>query len=312
MGFRFRKSFKIAPGVKFNLGKKSAGISLGGKYGGMSFNTKSGARARVSAPGTGLSYSTKVGGSKKQSSTGSSGSKNTGSCLMTGLKWCLWLCIIPFYWIYAIIWFIFLRKKLDDNPEEQKKATIKYSVLAGASLLLFLVVPVGDSSDTPSKDTAIVAETESSTEEITVEPKSVPKTSSAAKTPVVVPSAKKETSSNPVEESSSPEAPAEEPTPEKESVVEPVADPVVENTITQPAAEAPDPAPVETPDPAPAETPDPAPVETPSQPASTMVWIDDTAKRYHSKNGCGMDNAYQVTIEEAIAMGKTPCGRCYR
>lgn len=45
--------------------------------------------------------------------------------------------------------------------------------------------------------------------------------------------------------------------------------------------------------------------------SSTMVWVDDTAKRYHNKNGCGMDNAYQVTLEEAEAMGKTPCGRCY-
>lgn len=45
---------------------------------------------------------------------------------------------------------------------------------------------------------------------------------------------------------------------------------------------------------------------------TTMVWIDDTAKRYHRKNGCGMDNAYQVTLEEAIQKGKTPCGRCYK
>ena len=43
----------------------------------------------------------------------------------------------------------------------------------------------------------------------------------------------------------------------------------------------------------------------------TMVWVDNTAKRYHKKNGCNMDNAYQVTKEEAIAMGKTPCGNCY-
>ena len=33
MGLSFRKSVKIAPGVKLNLGKKSAGISVGGKYG---------------------------------------------------------------------------------------------------------------------------------------------------------------------------------------------------------------------------------------------------------------------------------------
>lgn len=63
MGFRFRKSIKIAPGVRINLGKKSAGISVGGKRGGISYNSRTGARARVSAPGTGLSYSAKIGGS---------------------------------------------------------------------------------------------------------------------------------------------------------------------------------------------------------------------------------------------------------
>ena len=29
MGFRFRKSFKIAPGVKLNFGKKSTSVSVG-------------------------------------------------------------------------------------------------------------------------------------------------------------------------------------------------------------------------------------------------------------------------------------------
>ena len=71
MGLSFRKSVKIAPGVKLNLGKKSAGISVGGKYGGMSFNSKGGVRARTSIPGTGLSYTTgKIGakGSRPSSS----------------------------------------------------------------------------------------------------------------------------------------------------------------------------------------------------------------------------------------------------
>lgn len=67
MGTRFRKSFKIAPGVKVNVGKKSVGISVGGKYGGVSVNSKTGARARVSAPGTGLSYSEKIGRSRRNS-----------------------------------------------------------------------------------------------------------------------------------------------------------------------------------------------------------------------------------------------------
>ena len=72
MGFRFRKSVKITPGVKINFGKKSMGLSIGGKYGGVSFNSRTGTRVRASAPGTGLSYSTKLGGGHKKSSSAKS------------------------------------------------------------------------------------------------------------------------------------------------------------------------------------------------------------------------------------------------
>ena len=62
MPLRFRKSIKLAPGLRLNVGKKSVGISAGGKYGGVSWNSRTGSRARVSAPGTGLSYVTSRGG----------------------------------------------------------------------------------------------------------------------------------------------------------------------------------------------------------------------------------------------------------
>ena len=94
MGFKFRKSFKIAPGVKFNVGKKSMGMSFGGKHGGISFNTKSGARARVSAPGTGLSYSTKIGGSSKKRSSSSNTSYSTSQPVEVNAKLYLWLTIL--------------------------------------------------------------------------------------------------------------------------------------------------------------------------------------------------------------------------
>lgn len=78
MGLRFRKSIKIAPGVRANLGKKSVGVSVGGKRGGVSYNSKTGARARASAPGTGLSYSTKISKSK-QSATKNTAKGTTSS-----------------------------------------------------------------------------------------------------------------------------------------------------------------------------------------------------------------------------------------
>ncbi|KJV38198.1 DUF4236 domain-containing protein [Acinetobacter brisouii] len=57
MGLNFRKSFKIAPGVRLNVGKKGlSSVSLGGK--GVKINVgKKGTRTTLSAPGTGLSYS---------------------------------------------------------------------------------------------------------------------------------------------------------------------------------------------------------------------------------------------------------------
>ncbi|MEG2446465.1 MAG: DUF4236 domain-containing protein [Acinetobacter sp.] len=56
MGFNFRKSFKIAPGVRLNVGKKGLNsVSIGGK--GARVNVgKRGTRTTISAPRTGLSH----------------------------------------------------------------------------------------------------------------------------------------------------------------------------------------------------------------------------------------------------------------
>lgn len=63
---RFRKRIKIAPGVSLNVGKKSIGARVGGRGYGVSTNTKTGTRASVGFPGTGISYSRKL----KRTSTG--------------------------------------------------------------------------------------------------------------------------------------------------------------------------------------------------------------------------------------------------
>lgn len=56
MGFRFRKSIKILPGIRLNLSRSGVSASVG--RGGATVNvSKRGARGTVGAPGTGLSYS---------------------------------------------------------------------------------------------------------------------------------------------------------------------------------------------------------------------------------------------------------------
>jgi len=66
MGLRFRKSFKIAPGVRLNFSNKSTGISFGGKGFRYSINSNGRRTSSVGIPGTGLSYvDTKSGKSYK-------------------------------------------------------------------------------------------------------------------------------------------------------------------------------------------------------------------------------------------------------
>lgn len=69
MGFKFRKSFKMAPGVKLNLNKKSVGVTFGGKGVHYTVNSSGKKTTSVGIPGTGLYYSTTSNG------TSSSGNK---------------------------------------------------------------------------------------------------------------------------------------------------------------------------------------------------------------------------------------------
>lgn len=56
MGFRFRKSIKIAPGVRLNIGKKSASISVGGRGVRHTISSTGRRTSSISIPGTGISY----------------------------------------------------------------------------------------------------------------------------------------------------------------------------------------------------------------------------------------------------------------
>lgn len=58
MGFRFRRSFKVAPGVRVNLGKKSASVSFGTRGLRHTINTKGRQTSSIGIPGTGLYYTT--------------------------------------------------------------------------------------------------------------------------------------------------------------------------------------------------------------------------------------------------------------
>jgi hypothetical protein len=111
MGFRFRKSIKVLPGIRLNVGKRGINsVSVGGH--GVTTNIgKHGAHTTYSIPGTGISYRT---GSHKR------GNHGTGS----GLG-CLALCFLAFI---ALAAFSTIPHREDSNP---KIATAEPPLVAG-------------------------------------------------------------------------------------------------------------------------------------------------------------------------------------
>lgn len=75
MGFRFRKSIKIAPGLRLNISKRGASLSIGRR--GVTTNiSKRGVRQTLGIPGTGISYSRMLG--KRKRADAQSGSSQAG------------------------------------------------------------------------------------------------------------------------------------------------------------------------------------------------------------------------------------------
>ncbi|PZO54757.1 MAG: hypothetical protein DCF15_11460 [Phormidesmis priestleyi] len=70
MGFRFRKSVKIAPGVKLNLSKSGGSLSLGGRGATVNISNR-GVRSTYSLPGTGISYVTQTSSDRNTRSSSS-------------------------------------------------------------------------------------------------------------------------------------------------------------------------------------------------------------------------------------------------
>lgn len=91
MGLRFRKSFKIAPGVKLNLNKNSTSVTFGKRGAHYTVNSKGKKTASVGIPGTGISYVQSKGGSTSSKKTtkrkGTTMSQNNFKNSGPGKKW---------------------------------------------------------------------------------------------------------------------------------------------------------------------------------------------------------------------------------
>lgn len=92
MALRFRKSFKIAPGVRINVSKSGVSTSVGGK--GYTANlSKRGTRVTAGIPGSGLSASKLYGPSKT----------NNSPATPTPM----WAHVVTWLLIATVLWWIF-------------------------------------------------------------------------------------------------------------------------------------------------------------------------------------------------------------
>lgn len=315
MGFRFRKSKKVGP-FRINMSQKGIGWSVGVK--GLRYTKKAdgGSRITASIPGTGISYVTDSKKSSRKSqpkiaapdhklldqastmghsdfTPASSGSGSSGGSKRPG-HGCLWWVVAILFWPFSLsIWF--WRSSLVSNK------ALKAGILAVAWVLIVLAGSASDDSASSSLPTAssgpassMIAASSEVQEEENLPAESTPASEPASSQDVEVQS---ETDSAPASSQESQEAAA---------ASEPTAPAASESIPAVSSESAAAPAPVET---------APAPVVTtpaPAQQQEVMVWISATGSKYHSRSSCSnMKNPSQVTLEQAQALGLTPCKKCY-
>lgn len=162
MGLRFRKSVKIAPGVKLNLNKKSTSVTFGGKGVHHTISSTGKRTTTVGVPGTGLSYS-KTSTPKNQHSKVNTFDNNNNLDLEPPLNnnvegkppkkpfGCLTLLLVaigiflgviffPVLWmpgIVAILWFA-IRK---NEPSVKKKRLLISAIITIISFLVLMFFP---------------------------------------------------------------------------------------------------------------------------------------------------------------------------
>lgn len=183
MGLRFRKSIKILPGVKLNLGKKSAGVSIGTNGARYSVNSSGRETSTVGIPGTGLSYVKSGGGGKKSDKSSKS-----------GLPWRLIIAV-------AVLVFILIGgiAACTDSDKDQPTTTASVETTAEPEedTAAGAIAPVA-ATEEPTEAETDAETTEKATEKVTekktekpTEAKTVKKTEKATEKKTAAPAAQK-------------------------------------------------------------------------------------------------------------------------
>ena len=279
MGFRFRESIKIAPGVRVNLNKKSTSVTFGGK--GFHHTVSSTGRKTTTA---GIPKASGTGRKKSSASASTqNGGKNPGC-----LSGCMVLMIILLFWPLALAYYLWKTDKV--TWSKKVRAGVSALIILIWAVILVLFAGQGETTGTPATYIA-TAETAETAESQTQTPIAVP-----TATPTASPSPTPEPTEEPMPTPTETPAPTEIPVPTE--ATQPTAAPEsLDNSgsgnYTGGAAEQVD-------------------NSSAYQPGMVYIASSGNGKKYHSNPNCSkMQGATAVTKEQAEAWGYTPCKRCY-
>jgi hypothetical protein len=112
MRLRFRKTFSIMPGLKLNIGKKSASVSMGVKGLGFTAGT-AGQTISASLPGSGLSMRHKIKSATRAPSATTAPEQMPVAAKQTAShrRRRRWLFLMVVYAVAGLIWWIILQPK---------------------------------------------------------------------------------------------------------------------------------------------------------------------------------------------------------
>ena len=304
MGFKFRKSIKILPGIKLNVGKKGVGIGAGVKGARVSVNSSGRVTKSVGIPGTGISYveSSKVGnsgnrnsGNKNITPTGGNGKEpapKSGAVLNIICKFIAVVCFISaialmfmsepsvfgglfFLAVAFAIWFLgtYSKNYYAQNGERinRKKGLISFVAIA----VIMIGISSFGGSDTVDEAKKYIPDRDEATADLDVDSDSSGDESFGS--------------------SSGSNSSGSDGGGSSTAAVPPASSGSASTSTTPAAPEAPA-----------------LPTPEPSTPQTSMVYISQTGSKYHSNPNCSnMKSPSQISLEEAQNMGLEPCSRCY-
>lgn len=310
MGFRFRKSIKIAPGVRLNLGKKSVGISAGVKGARVSVNSSGRVTKSVGIPGTGISYvdSQKIGGSKSKTKDESTSFGKNEFVTRPDLppakpqpdkeqnkkKGCGCLVYVIIGLLIIALFNSCFGGKEESSPSENSETvqTIAVQSIEPATVAVtglsvgeervvdHIVLPENadlggwDYTATSSDPNVMEAKAVGVVDPLRIQVTVIGKAAGTATYTLT------DAEGNAVLTS------------ETITVTDPEAEAAAQAAAEQQAAES------------------AAEQEAAQEPSSPTVYITPTGARYHISAKCAGDNAIKTTLDEAVSQGYTPCGRC--